>query len=187
MFTTKNTQEKTFVSKFITPGIHENVIIESVTGGTVESTGNPFLEWAFRLSTSSPEETTKVRFFMSEKAREKSLEKVVHIVSKVANRKDLDAINTNSITDYAKAINKLVGGKTLRMKFIGEEYLNANSELKTRSSLGLPAFAEATVSGGDYAPVTATKLKFDPSNGYDFKRLVNPDIETTTAGNGHGF
>lgn len=171
-FGTKGTVVTEPKGLYIRPGINKDVQIVSVEGLAPEG-GSPALEFTFKLVTSPDEATTKVRFFMSEKAEKKSLEKIKHLATKVVTEEQLDAVGGDDIVSYGTALNKLLAGKTVKeMKFNGEEYKNASGEVKSKAVIGLPKFASATVG----------ELKYDASNSYDFKKLEVADVDGSFMG-----
>src|SRR5688500_2370737 len=109
MFNTKNVVESTG-SKYIRPGINENVIVSSVTGVAVEGKA-PYLEFAFHLKESTPENATRIKLFMSEGAKSRSMEKLVHIATKITTREKVDAISADTVEGYAIALDALISNK----------------------------------------------------------------------------
>lgn len=174
MYTTKGTEEKEFKSKYIAPGV-QKVKIVSITGMAPEGK-SPYLELAF---VNQEEMTANIRFYMSEKAMPKSLEKIKHIGTKMVTNDDLDAIKADSIDSYGAALNGLLAGKTCRIKFTGEE-VESEKGIWTKAGIGLPTFAEATKDGAQYPAVDDedTKLVYDENNKWDLKRLAPVDAET---------
>jgi hypothetical protein len=128
--------------------------------------------------------TRKFQFYMTEKAKERSLVSVKHIVTKVAKASDMKP--AADLNGFANMLNSITKGKTLRMKFNGEEY-EYNGEIKTAPRIGLPTFAEATQLGAEYEPVADadTKLSYDVNNEYDLKKFVKDatSFETMPASN----
>ena len=168
-FTTTGTEEKRVDTKYLKPGINLTTI-GTVEGITPEA-GSPYIEMGFYKMEGDPEANTKVRFYMSEKGIAKSLEKIKHIATKVVKASEIDSITADTVEDYGLSLNKLLSGKSLRMKFIGEEYKNASQQIKVKTTVGLPAFAEAINEGAEYPITTDTKLKFSENNPYDMKKL----------------
>lgn len=110
-------------------------------------------------------------FPMSEGAQKYSMLKIKHIVTKVTKADNLKVVST--IDELAQLLNSITKNRKLRMKFSGEERLNGEGKVVTKALLGLPDFAEATHPGAEYEPVADqdSKLKFDPNNQYDLKKL----------------
>jgi hypothetical protein len=122
------------------------------------------------MSEGTQNASKKFDFYFTENAQEKSLQKVKHIVTKVT--KEANIKPANDLAGFAGMLNSISKGKSLRMKFTGEQYLY-NGEVKVSARIGLPAFAEATNPGAEYEPVADadTKLVYDENNKYDFKKL----------------
>jgi len=108
---------------------------------------------------------------MSEKGKVRSFEKIKHIATKVVKEADIDGIKAESLEEYGSKLQDLLMGKSLRMKFVGEEYINASGETKVKTTVGLPSFAEAIYEGGEYPVLDVTKLKYNENNSYDMKKL----------------
>ena len=180
MFNTKNTKETTG-SKWIAPGVENDIVISNVTGYLpAEAERAPFLEFTFRKASSTDEDATKIRFYMSEKSSEMSMKKVLHLATKVVKRTQIDAITANSVEEYGALLHKLIVGKHLRLKFLGEEYVNSKNEVKVKPVLGLPSFAEAVMEGAEYPVVmdNATKLTYDSTK--DLFKIANAPISDAT-------
>lgn len=181
-FNTKNTKE-TSGSKWIAPGVENDVVIMNVMGVAPEGERSPFIEFTFKKSTSEDDDNTKTRFYMTEKSSEMSMKKILHLCTKVVKRAQIDALTANSVEEYGALLNRLIAGKHLRLKFLGEEYINAKSEVKIKPVLGLPTFAEAIMEGAEYPAVanSATKLTFDTTK--DIIRIKNvPASDSTIVG-----
>ena len=167
-FGTQGVQEAPeYVNKWIKPGIQENVVVHSIEG--VEPEGkSPYLEVAFRLTNGTDQDLTKVKFYMSESARPKSLEKIKHIATKLVTEEQIDAVTGDDLVTYGANLNRLLSGKAVReFKFIGEEYINASGEVKVKATIGLPKFASREVG----------TLTYDKNNQYDYKKVVVADAE----------
>lgn len=180
MYSTKDTEEKVFESKFIEPGVHV-VKIVGVKGEEPEGY-SPRLMFGF---TTQEGKTAEAVFYMSEKAVGRSLEKVKHLATKCIKADKLDKIEAESLEDYASQLNKVLKNKVLRVKFTGEEIEGKEGKNNwDKANIGLPPFAEATKDGAEYEPVSEedSKLKFDRNNKYDYKPLPVADFES----NGNG-
>lgn len=166
-FSTSGTSEKGSV--YLKPGI-SNATIGTIEGVTPEM-GSPYIEIGFYKEGGEIENSTKVRFYMSDKGRSRSLEKIKHVATKVVKAAEVDSIEADTLEDYGSKLQSLLMGKSLRMKFVGEEYVNASGAVKVKTTVGLPSFAEAITDGAEYPVVTETKLKYNENNSYDMKRL----------------
>ena len=125
---------------------------------------------------------------MSEGAKPKSLEKLLHLGTKCISRDAMDSIQGDSLADYGANLNTALAGKVARVKFVGEEIEGKEGKNNwTKASIGLPTFAEAVKEGAEYSAVSDedTKLTYDENNKWDLKRLPVADTETD-AGFGGG-
>ena len=180
MYSTKDTEEKVFESKFIEPGVHV-VKIVGIKGEEPEGY-SPRLMFGF---TTQDGKAAEAVFYMSEKAVGRSLEKVKHLATKCIKTEDLDKVEAESLEDYASQLNKILKNKVLRVKFTGEEIEGKEGKNNwDKATIGLPPFAEATKEGAEYTPVSEedSKLTFNRNNKYDYKALPVADFES----NGNG-
>jgi len=172
-FTTKGIEEKVFESKYITPGINE----VTIAGITSNESGTPYVEFNF-VSMKNNNQTASIKFYLSDAASKRSLEKIKHIATKVVSESDIDNVQATSITDYSTKLSNLLVGKSLRIKFSGETVAGKEGKGNwIKATIGLPTFAESLT-------VNPTKLKFDPNNQYDMKPLpavTNVSSSTVTS------
>lgn len=176
MYSTKNTEEKVFESKFIEPGIHV-VKITGIKGEEPEGY-SPRLTFSFITENGKSAEPV---FYMSEKAMGKSLEKIKHLATKCIKADKLDKIQADSLEDYASELFKVLKNKVLRVKFIGEEIEGKEGKNNwDKATIGLPPFAEATKDGAEYSAVSEedSKLTFDRNSKWDYKALPTADFES---------
>jgi hypothetical protein len=160
MFGSKETEEKVFDSKFIKPGVHE-VTIAEVTGDTPEGK-SPYVMFKF---VDKEGKAADIRFYLSTGAVKRSLEKIVHLGTKLVTREQIDATDADTATEYGANLNKLLRGKKVRIKFSGEQVQGTNGKPNWfKAVIGLPAFAEEI-------EVSPSKLKFDENSKWDMKRL----------------
>lgn len=162
--------------KYIYPGIYNNVVIKGVTSGQSKNKQTPYVAVEFYTEEGGPVNSKSFEFYMSENAADMSKTKLKHIATKVGTAEAFDSINANDLQGYAIELNKIMQGRRLRMKFTGEQYENAQGEVKDAARIGLPPFAEAIEAGAAHAPVSDdnTQLTFDKNNEYDFKKLNVP-------------
>lgn len=170
-FGTDDVVEKVFESKYIAPGIYQNIKIDSVEGADPEGK-SPYV--AFNFS-NTKNQTISVRFYLSEGALQRSKEKIKHIQTKLLTEEQIKTCTGNTATEYGAKLNSMLAGKTIpEFKFIGEEQQGNTAEGKKnwfKATVGLPPFA-STQTG---------KLKFDANNNYDMKRLTPPtNMDTMT-------
>lgn len=151
-------------SKYLRAGIENKVIIDNIKGEQPEGS-SPFIEFTFRKSEGTSEDGTRVRFYTSEKAVKRSMQKILHLATKVVKRAQIDALNASSTEEYGAMLNKLLRNKALRIMFSPEEYQNSKGEIKIKPALGLPEFAEAISEGAETPPVADadTKLVYNES------------------------
>lgn len=169
MFGTKNsTPEKEFEKKFIEPGINEVKI-----NGVVENTKakSPTMDIEFELI-SNPVQKATISLTFTEKSAPYQNTKIKHIATKVAD-KDLVEKTIGEVAgfeDYVTKTDKLLTGKSLRVKFVGKYVPGKDGKNGWyKASLGLPEFAESLTT-----PLAATKLKFDVNDRFDMEKPVEP-------------
>ena len=169
-FSTSGTEEKKS-SVYLKPGI-SNATIGTIEG-VAPDMGSPYIEIGFYKQGGEIENSTKVRFYMSEKGRTRSFEKIKHIATKIVKASVVDSIEADTLESYGSKLQNILMGQSLRMKFVGEEYVNASQQVKVKTTVGLPTFAEAIQEGAEYPVVKdgETKLKYNENNSYDMKRL----------------
>ena len=160
-FNTSDVKEMS-TSKYLKAGIENKVVIDNIKGEQPQDR-SPFIEFTFRKPEGKTEDGTRVRFYMSEKAKGMSLQKILHLATKVVKRAQIDALNASSVEEYGAMLNKLLRNKMLRIMFSPEEYQNSSGEIKIKPALGLPEFAEAIAEGAESAPVADgdTKLVYN--------------------------
>lgn len=182
LFSNENVVEKVGGNggKYIYPGIYDEVIIKGVTSGTSKNKQTPFVAVELYTKEGGEQNSKSFEFYMSENAADMSKAKLKHIATKVNTEEAFNSISASSLEEYAQKLNSIMAGRELRMKFTGEEYENAQGDVKEAARIGLPNFAEATQPGAAYPPVSKEKsqLTFDKDNEYDFKKLnIQPDTE----------
>jgi len=170
---------------YIYPGVR-NVTINGWSAGTSQN-GKDFIEVELTTVEAMKEgkenASKKFQFYMSEAAKDRSLSSIKHIVTKVTTSDKIT--NASDLNGFAAMLNSISKGKSLRVKFTGEEY-EYNGEIKEAARIGLAPFAEAINSGADYDVVADadTKLTFDKNNQNDFKKLAvdnTPSVGATAA------
>ena len=172
-FNTSDIKDKP-AGKYIRPGINEDVKIGPIEGNSTPGKA-PYIDIKFYPANGKVEDATRSRFYMSEKAAKKTLEKFNHLATKVVTKEEFDAVGSQSSTveQYAQKLNALLSGKVVpRMKFVAEEYKNQSGDIKVRPQVGFVPFAEASKE-------TPTALKFDLTSKYDNKKYATPDMEVT--------
>jgi hypothetical protein len=144
------------------PGIYEVEITGIVEGKA--NNGTPTIEMGFVTTNGQYEHTEKfaanpiVSAGKEKSALDITLTKLKHIATKVVTVDELAAVN--SVDDY----NKLLTGKQLRVKFIGEErFYNNNTYVNAR--IGFAPFAEPL-------ETQPTQLTYNPNDSYDYKKAV---------------
>jgi hypothetical protein len=167
--------------KYIYPGLRHDVVIEGITVGKFK-TGTPYIGITMYTAEGGPTANREFKLAFTPNTADFVQNKIKHIATKVATTEEVDAIfdEANDLDGLVKDLNAILRGQHLRMKFIGEQYENANGEIKDRANIGFPVFAEAIQEGAGH-PVIAdadTELTFDKNNEKDFKRVkVTADAE----------
>ena len=161
--------------KYIRPGIHE-VTIKSVKGENNQN-GNPVITFSLYLKDGDAEATTDFRFYLSEKAQTSTYKKIRHIFTKVVKDVDYLQATASDIEELGTVYNTKLAGKSLRIKFNGEEYLKQDGNTGVRAVIGLPEFAESIQEGAEYAVVADTRMVFNADT--DVKKLTKqPDADS---------
>lgn len=169
-------------NKFVMMGINHDVTIVGVESGKSQ-TGKDYIQINTKLTGDSDDNTTKLKIWITDKARKSSMSKIMAIhsaVSKIAVLKDK---NFKDVKTMAAGLNDLWSGKRLRLKLQGEEWIgedaDGNSKTKIRTSIPMWDFVEAIDSGAEMYPIADanTQLKFDKENKWDYKRLEEDDSE----------
>lgn len=151
------------VKPVIRPGVNENITVGLLTEDLTPN-GKKVIRVPF---TSADGAELVIDMSMEGGAPQYTMRKIKHLMTKVA---DEDTVNAASNLD---AVNKILRGKTLRMKFTGEEYVSQkDGKVYVKTVLGLPNFAE---------PMTTSKemsaLVYDTNNQYDLKRVNQATVE----------
>lgn len=187
LFQTKGVTEVTergTGQKYIYGGIYNDVVIKGVGHGTSTNKGTPYIEVTMYTSEGGPDTARSFQFYFTERAAEGSMSKLKHIATKIVTEGEWEAVQANTIEELAEALDALLRNQHLRMKFVVEQYVNNNNEVKDGARIGFMPFAEATQPGAEHAPIADedTKLTYDKTNKYDFKPVdVQPDSEEVVA------
>jgi hypothetical protein len=136
------------------PGIYENVIVSGIREGKTVN-GKNIISVTF-LGVNGEEIT--VDWSMEGGAVEYTTRKIKHMLTKVATE---DQANSCTSLDQ---VARLLTGKPMRIKFVGSEYVNKENQVRVKTEIGLPNFAESM-------KTSTTMLRFDANNNYDIKRL----------------
>lgn len=171
--------------QYIYGGVYHKVIISDVKKHTTNS-GKDCLRITMHTEEGGPTASKDFDFFFTESAVAISKSKLKHIATKVAKEATFTNMPANSLDEYIANYGKIVKGKTLRMQFNAEEYLNSNNEVKSAARIGLPDFAEATQPGAEYPPIADedTKLFFNKENSWQYKEVdIQPSPEVPQTSN----
>ena len=170
-------EETSFVSNFLSPGIHEAKIqkieffeaASGTPGMKITHEGRPMEDLG------GAGQTAETTWWLSDNAWTYTKDRLVIMADKLGVRTELDAIEGEEAATYCRALDGIFKNKTARWKFAGEEI--AGKE-------GKQNWFKAGLSGyGFVEPLdtTPTKLKFDDTNKYDMKRLPVADSETASS------
>jgi len=189
-FSTKGHEvtEKEYISEYIKPGIHvakvKSVEYVESAGGTK---GIRFIHEGKPMSELDGKgQIAETTLWMSEKAWPYTKDRLVVMADKLGVREKLDAISSDNESEYAIALNSVFGGKAARWKFSGVEIEGKMDEEKGEKK---PNWVKAELASFGFCeslniPENESKLKYDPANKYDFKRLPVADIEHASTMNG---
>jgi hypothetical protein len=171
MFGTKDVEESAFTPKWITPGVHE-VVIDSIQGIEADKA---YIEFKFRLPEGDNKDTSSQRLYIhTPKSFRLNMSRIKYIAKHVVKEVEIDSCESSSVMEYGEQLDSLMGGKTLRMKFNGEQYVK-DGEVKTRAVLPLNNFCEALEATAEYAvvPKEASTLVYDVNK--DLKKVAVPE------------
>ena len=175
-------EEKTSVSAFLKPGIHEvkiaNIEYLESRGGTpgvkltFEGAPNPagFVHPTGNYAGSTAETT----YWLSPKAWNFTKDRLIIMADKLGVREALDAVNGSSAEEYVNGISPIFIGKSARFKFAGKEIEGKDDK---------PNWFKAELAGFGFVEALSTSpstLKFDETNEWDMRRLPAAVVEDTT-------
>ena len=179
-------QPKEYVSKYITPGITDASIVsleEYVTPQDKKGLRFSFM----RMTEDGVEQTSEATRWMddSKLGASKTLADLVQIAEALGKRNELDeaAKASNSVSELASNVFKIIGNQRLRFKFSGKEVAGKDGKSNWfKSELSFYGFVESLA-----IPETESKLKFDTNNSYDMKKLsvtASAGVETAPSTTG---
>lgn len=158
----------------IEPGVHENVVILDIE----EPEDANYLVVKF----GQEDKKLYTKWYTSEEVKEGkdtsamdvALRKAKHLASQILTDEEKESIKADNAYKLLKlALSKCVG-KSLRMKFIGEEFLRQDGTIGVQTKIGFAPFAESM-------DIKLSKLKFNKDNPYDYKRI--PVVEVKNSDN----
>jgi hypothetical protein len=157
-------EDKEFISKYIEPGIHEDITIDSFEWEEPEN-GPPSVRVKLY---NSQGQTAEDRFSYSEKAARYSNIKIKHMWDRFYTTAELEKIvgqSNNDMYRFISLLNQKLSGKTFKQfKFSGKEIEGKDGKPNWfKATIGLPNFCST-----DFSP---RKLSFDPNSKYDMNRL----------------
>lgn len=170
-------EETSFVSNFLSPGIHEAKIqkieffeaASGTPGMKITHEGRPMEDLG---GAGQVAETT---WWLSDNAWNYTIDRLVIMADKLGVRSALDAVDEESPEQYAKALDGIFKNKAARWKFAGEEIAGKEGKQNWfKASLAGYGFVEAL-------STEPSKLSFDESNKYDMKKLPVADSETASS------
>ena len=190
LFGTNGVEDKVFESKYIQPGINDVKIVNFEANDSLNSLRINFTH----LTKTYTDNGTKMPLALTvdlgftEKSAPYQNRKIKHLSNAIVTAQETDATlgSISSLADYAAKLNALLGGKPVRIKFVGKEVAGKDGKKNwVKAELGLPTFAEKIT-----VPAADTKLVYDETSKYDFQRLApktNEDALTATSGTGLPF
>jgi len=188
---------------YIKPGVHE-VTVGNVTGSMTQ-TGSPKITVELFMVGGEPENARKFDFIFGDKvftfgkdtnmtSYKMSMNKLLHINNAITKRTAfVDAVtasglpldtlpNEEQLQAFAEELRNRWLNESFRAKIVAEEYLKGDGSVGIGTKIGMPSFAEPIVDTAEYPRVEVTKLTYDPTNQYDYKKLaVAPSPSTSGA------
>jgi len=163
--------------KFVGYGINEPVVVNDVTAGESQ-TGTPFIQINVKFEGDDDKNSTTLKLYMSPKAQEISMRKIMHMHQGLNKLTLLKALNAADLASLAASLKGMWINRKFRLKLAGEEYLGVDQtgypKTKVKLNIPFPPFVEAMTPNAEYGMVglsTDSKLMFDKSNKYDYKPL----------------
>jgi hypothetical protein len=142
----------------IEPGVHEVKIL----GVTIEENKNGKKYIAIKCeSLDGSAEHEEKMYISTDKGMEATTSRIKHLLEVVVQKPIETEVTVESISKSLK-------NKEVRIKFTGEEFLNSKGDVAVAASFAFKSFAE-------HMSVNPSKLKYNPSNSYDYKKLEVPD------------
>lgn len=160
---------------FVGYGINHSVTIIGVENG-LSTNGNPFIQINFKNTGDGDDNATIQKLYMSDRAKNITMSKIMTIHSAVAKIEQLKNQKFNSIEELTSGLNSMWSGRKFRLKLQASEYLGedkeGNEKIKIRTEIPMRDFAEAIDTGAEMFPIKDedTQLKFDEKDKWDFKR-----------------
>lgn len=133
MFGTKN-ENLPEGKVFIKPGINE-VEVVSISDQQHTQNGKPYFDVELKIAGESDDSSNKFKFFTSEKAFPYSMLKMVEIVYACLGQAEADKIQDETFEGYLQKLNQKLKGKKYIQKFVGEEYVNSEGNVKIASKI----------------------------------------------------
>lgn len=153
----------------IDPGVEECTIL-GVAHETSEN-GKAYVKVSI-VSNDANREHTERLYVTTEKGTAMTLKRLKSLI------RDCVGEDKSNGSYNIEQLNKMLAGKQVRLKFVGEEYLNNNDEVSVRVNLAFSGFSEPIS-----VPAASTKLKYNPSNKYDYKKLpIEPNKGLSSGG-----
>lgn len=165
-------------SKFVKPGINENVVFVSAEGFDTPEQGYPKIVIQLAKSTVDDIDSMNTRFTLSfkdcdiknnqlSKVGNYSMTKIVHMINAQHPKAVVEDLSFETLEELGKIMNGLLRKKEYsEFKLSGEENRNPEGEIKVRTNIPLVPFCI-----GPYSDAKRV-LKYDDKNQYDMKRLV---------------
>lgn len=171
MFSTKNVEGSANSSSYITYGINDVTIV----GFKSKDENNLDLE--LKLKGAEDSNANSYRFWLTgeEKSIERNMSKLKAIQLAVMTMEEANTIEGTDLNDFINKLNAKMIGKSFRAKFIGKEVAkNDGNGVIVFTDLPYMYFTEAIEEGAELPAIPDiknTKLKFDQSNQYDYRKL----------------
>lgn len=135
MFGTKN-ESLPEGKLFIKPGIQQ-VEVVSISQNVENEGGSNYFELELKIAGEPDDSSNKFRFFTSDKALPFSMFKLVEIMYACLGQVEADKIQDETFDGYLQKVNQKLKGKKYLQKFVGEEYVNSEENVKIASKIPL--------------------------------------------------
>ena len=166
--------------KFVGYGVNESVVVNDVTSGESQA-GTPFIQINVKFEGDDDKNSTTLKLYMSPRAQEISMRKILHLHQSMNKKTLLNALNSATLADLAASLKALWINRTVRLKLAGEEYIGVDKDsgtpkTKVKLNIPFPPFAEAMTGNAEYPKMDKTKLVFDKGNKYDYKPIDEAQV-----------
>lgn len=186
--------EKQFVGKYINVGIQDlkinSIEVKTSAAGdkkqvTFNVEGPEVKDLGFEAVEGAKGPVGRVKtMYLSSEGQKAITAMFARIADAIGTREELNKVNAATLEEYVEAANKILTGKFAKFNVGGEEYINPKQKISVNLHFIVNYKAEIFNFVESLGMVTS-KLKFDPTNTFHYKKAVQPDniVNGTVGGN----